>query len=241
MAIALQTLIFNPPRRVRLIFTGPLVTGAFQSTSYYAVTSTDGAGANPTNVVEAFAVANSPNVVELALDEDLAGGGMYEIDCTNVPVSSGPAFTGSLSARVGLPLAAPIDVEPAQSDLDLLLYNRDLLHDGNDFVLDPSGDLSTIAGRDNYIGAMNRRMVSGGLLWDPNYGARAFEFVNAPDAYRQTLAGNLLAQARADDRTLQATIDVEQDPTDYNSWDFVLTVQGRDKRDPFTISIPPSS
>lgn len=240
MATTLQTLLFRGPRRVRLLFTDSLAAGAFTSTSYYAISNTDGQGFNPTNVEAVFAIANTPNAVELSLDEDLASGAAYLITCTAVPVVTGPAFTGTLAAAVPLPLEAPVNREPAQSDLDLLLYNRDLLHDGNDFVLTPDGDLGTVAGRDNYRGAMNRRMGSYGLTWDQQYGPNAQAYVNAPDAYRLSLSGALLAQARADDRTKQASVDVVQDPADPDSWLFEITIVGRDGLDPMTVQVPPS-
>jgi len=103
--------------------------------------------------------------------------------------------------------------------------------------------LATVSGRPNWFGAIYRRETSSGITWDPTYSPRADQYVNAPDRFRLPLAGRLVAQARADDRTAQATCTVTQfasDPTG-NGWVFALTIVGRDGLDPATINVPPDA
>jgi hypothetical protein len=238
MTTSLLTVEFRGTRRVRLIFTGNLAAGAYTSTALYTVTCEDGSGPSPTNVVAVYAIANTPTAVELAIDEDLVSGGLYQIGCTNVPCADLSNFTGILNARVALPLTTPVNAEPAANDIDLLLYGRDLLHDGDDFVEDATGDLGTIDGRDNYRGAMGRRMMSDGLPWDDTYGPKAEQYVDGPETEAKPFAGALIAQARADDRTKQATVDIVQSDADPGDWAFEVTLVPQDNLDPVTIQIP---
>lgn len=236
MTTALLTVQFRGLRRVRLIFSGNLAAGAFTSTSFYSVTNDDGLGATP-DVVAAYAVANTPSAVELVIDQDLAPGSLYTMGCVAVPCADLSTFTGTLDARTGLSLTTPINVEPARNDVSLILYGRDLLHDGDDFVEDATGDLATVSGRENWRGAMDRRMTSEGLPWDDGYGAKPEEYVDAPETQATPFAGNLLAQARADDRTKQASVDIVQSSEDAGDWAFEMTLVGRDNLDPMTIEI----
>lgn len=238
MTTALLTIIFRGARRVRLIFTGALASGAFASTGLYAFASADGAGASPINVVAVFAVTSTSNAVELAIDSDLAGGLQYTVTCTAVPCADLSSFTGSLTSQVGQSLAAPPNVEPAQSDIALLLYSRDLLHNGVDFVEDATGDLATVAGQPNWQGAMGRRFGSYGLPWDSSYGPRPDEFVDAPQTYQLPFAGSLVAQARLDDRTKQASVVFSQDTIDPGSFYFAVSLTGRDNLQTVTVNVP---
>ena len=65
MTIALTTAIVRHERRLRLVFSNSLGAGAFSTLTWYTITS-DGTAASP-SVVAAYAVANSPQVVELHL------------------------------------------------------------------------------------------------------------------------------------------------------------------------------
>ncbi len=238
MSGVVNSIEFRGTRRVRLTCSQTLASAAFTSTTYYAIVSSDNLGPNPTNVEGVLSVLNAGNQVELALDQDLAGGSLYVVTLTALPFADSSTFTGTIQGTVGLPLEAPIDVEPAASDFELLFYNRDLLHDGNDFVLTSDGDLATVAGRDNWRGAMNRRMSSYGLTWDGAYGAGVGNYVNAPQTLSLPLSGALLAQARADDRTKQASVDaIVQDTNNPGSWAFQMTIVGVDELDPLTIEV----
>jgi hypothetical protein len=235
---ALSSILFRGTRRVRLFFTGALGSGAFTTPSLYAFASNDGSG-GPINVIAVFAVINTPSAVELAIDEDLAPGTLYTATCTAVPCVVGPSFTGSLDAQVGQPLESPINVEPSTTDVDLLLFKRDLVHDGIDFVEDATGDLLTQSGRESYRGALGRRMSSDGLPWDDTYGAKPDQYVDAPETQSVPFAGNLMAQARADDRTKQAAVTVVQSPDNPGDWAFELELTPIDDLDPLTLTILP--
>ena len=231
--------------RVRLVFSAAMAAGAFTSTSYYAVTSTDSLGPNPTVVVAVFAVSGASNIVELAVEPALAAGSVYSFAVTAAPAADASTVTGSLPGSLGLgPVTAAPNLEPQQQTaVDLILYDRDYVFDGNDLSLTATGDLATITGRQNWLGAIRRRETSDGLPWDLAYGPRASDYVNAPAPYRLPLAGRMVAQARADNRTKKATCTVQPFAADAsgNGWLFVLAVVGKDGLDPSTIEIPPSA
>lgn len=239
MAIALVSLELRGSRRVRAIFTGALGSGAFTSTSYYSVTASDG-GLNPLHVVAVFAIANSSNAVEMALDTELTGGSLYSIAFAAVPGADASTFTGSQLIRQALDLQALPNVEPETQDVNLLLYGRDLLFRG-DFVQSPSGDLATVAGRPNWLGAMGRRFGSEGVNWDPTYGARADEAVEAPAPLAPAFAGSLAAQARLDDRTSQASVSLQLSSLDPAGFVFAVAIVGRDGLATQTVRISPPS
>lgn len=227
---------FNGARRWRLFFSGPLASGAFL-TGPYAVS--DSIGPSPISVEAAYAIASDPNAVELSVSADLCGGQIYTVTCTAVPgTGGGGSFTGTFQDRTPLQVAAPPNVEPAQADIDLVLYSRDLYWNGQDFSEDATGDLVTVAGSPNWVGAMGRRMSFGPLKWARRYGANAYQYVDAPDAYQRPLAGALLGQARQDNRTATASVDVVQAPGDPDGWIFEMELTGRDGLQVQTIQIP---
>lgn len=237
MTTALTALAFRGTRRIRLLFSGALASGAFTSTALYAVSSLDGVGESP-SVEAVFAVTGSPGAVELAVTLDLAPGGLYQITCTNVPCADTSLYTGSLQARTAQPTTGSANVEPSTQDVDLLFYGRDLIYDGNDIVEDPTGDLDTIAGRENWRGAMGRRMAGTPLPWDPTYSPDAEQYVDAPEPLQIPFAGQLLAQARQDDRTQSASVEIVQDPNDPGGFAFEMTLVGVDDLDPVTLLVP---
>src|SRR5262245_28735780 len=83
MSVAFNAVVIRHERRIRLVFTNTLDMSAFTSVSYYSVTSIDGSAASP-SVVRAFAVGNSPNVVELQLSLDLVQGAAYRVSAVSV-------------------------------------------------------------------------------------------------------------------------------------------------------------
>lgn len=240
MSTTLLTSMVRGARRVRLFFSGPLAMGAF-SPNLYTVADSALSGPSPITVEAAFAIATDANAVELSVSADFVAGAAYTITGTSVPCADASLFTGSIQNEVAAPVLTPPNVEPAVSDLDLVLYSRDLAWDGQDFLEDATGDLLTTSGQPNWQAAMTRRMISSGLLWDAPYGAGADSYVDAPDIYQRPLAGALLAQARLDDRTSQASISVEPAPGDADGWVFAMSIQGRDGLQPITISVPSPS
>lgn len=235
MPNTINAIEFRGTRRIRLLFSGALGAGAFTSVSFYAVSSD--IGPSPTNVVQAFAIVGTPNGVELAIDEDIAPGAIYTLAVTAVPFADASTCTGSIQGSTAQPMTAPADVEPSTTDVDLLIFGRDLLHDGNDFVEDTTGDLATIDGAPNWKGAIGRRMASYGIKWDRRYSPRADLYVNAPDAYKLPLAGTMVAQAHADDRTKTAKIVVTQ-AADPNSYTFAMKLVAKDGLATSTVDLP---
>jgi hypothetical protein len=229
---------FRGARRWRIFFSGPLASGAF-ATSPYAVADTAIVGPSPITVEAAYAVSTDPNAVELSVSADFVDGLEYTLTCTAVPgTGGGGTFTGTFSDRTGLNVTTPSNVEPAVSDIDLVLYQRDLYWNGQDFVEDGTGDLQTVSGQPNYEAAMSRRMISSGIKWAPRYGAKAYQYVDAPQVYQKPLAGVLLGQARQDDRTASASVTLSEVPNVPGGFEFDMKIAGRDHLSGFTISVP---
>lgn len=235
-------------RRIRIFFTGPLASGAFSSTTPYVVTSTSNIVSVPIVTNAVFAISTDPNAVEIEVNVDLIAGAQYTLTLTNVPTQSAPNFSGTIPIYVGQPIASVAtpqpNVEPETSDIDLLLYGRDLYWNGSDIQETPGGDLATLWGQNNYLGAITRRVMSNGLTWDPGYGGKIQQYVDAPDVMQTPLAANVVSQARADDRTAQASVTVQQmsGTTDGGQWSVAVQVTGTDGLQPQTINIPlPSS
>lgn len=239
MATAINTLVLRGPRRVRLLFTGALAAGAFTSTSYYAAANSSNSLAPPLFVEAVFAIANTPNGVEVSLSQDFVPGDLYTFTVTAVPTVDGSNPSGSVQVTVPQPLQSATNTEPATSDIDLVLYGEDLYFNGADIVEDSTGDLATLSGSDNWVTAIQRRMMSYGIKWDPSYGPKSYEYVDAPQPYQLPFAGALVAQAKADNRTAQCTVTVAPAPLDPGGFVFQLTITGRDGLQPQTFSVPP--
>lgn len=212
MSIALNAAVIKHERRIRVLFTNTLASSAFTSTSYYTVTSLDGATSSPA-VVRAFAVASSPHVVELQLADDLVQGAAYTISAVGVPATDlsttpNPSETGVRMGRepqAGTAATArgPITV------LEELLFGRDARWTGSDFAEAPSGDLDEISGLELMETDLTRRGLSNGLPWDPAFGLHAREFVNGSPTGMRTLRGRAIAQLLQDDRVASADAEVD--------------------------------
>lgn len=231
--------------RVRIFFANALAAAAFggSGTSYWSVSNPDGLGANPTTVVAVFAVSSDSAAIELAVEPPLVPGAQYVFACASIPDADSTTYSGSVGGMIGLPVRTLVNVEPASDDFELLIFGRDLSFDGSDVVEAPNGDLATTTGRSNWTGAIFRRVTSAGLPWDPSYGAHPDWYVNAPDALRLPLAGAIVAQAMADDRTDTATIKVNPwaaDPSG-NGWLFQLSATPKDGQGPVAIDVPPTA
>ena len=206
MTIALNQLVIRHERRIRLLFTGPVATGAFVPGLYVIVLSPT--GARGPSVVGAIVVAGTPNGVELALGADLQVGTPYELRAVGVPALDGSTVPlGSALAFVWDSGAPPPNVEQPQDDLDALLYGIDLVWTGTDFGETPLGDLATIQGEENAGGAVERRLASEeDLPWrGEHYGPHARDYVDGPQGSATTLRGAILRQARVDDRVKDAS------------------------------------
>lgn len=212
MAIQIGPVIILHERRIRVTFTAALAIGAFTSIAYYSVTSLSGQAVSP-SVVAAYVVANSSHVVELVLGADLVQGQAYRISAVGVPAqdatttldpSTQDATYGTAPRTVGR-------VKAGVSELDEVLYSRDLVFTEGDFIETVDGDLATIAGEPNLFQALERRLESNGLPWDPTYGLRAYDHVDGTGTGLLPLRGRAEAQMKADDRVSSAVARVTAD------------------------------
>ncbi len=189
------------PYRVRLGIDGGVVSGSLVA-SLYAVTSLDGIGASP--AVSGVLAVPGGAFVELALAVPLADGGRFRFTATAVPTAASP-FTGSEDVLVPTKATVPASAPLGSDSFDRVLYGADLLSLGGDLVESQDGDLAEIAGLENVRTSVARRLVANGLPYDPTYGARAREYVDAPSPSAGSLAGELTAQAAQDPRVTKAT------------------------------------
>lgn len=221
MAITFQSVVYRSPRRIRLVFSNTLAAGAF-ATTWYTVTSTDSLGVDP-SVLAALIVAGSPNVVELALSDEMAEGGGYAVTAlAGVPAADASTLASNTALPLRAPGAAPADTGPtAEAREDLYLY--DLAFNGDDFVETGDGDLATVSGIENAESALKRRELSEGLLWSSAYGAKAREYVDGPSTALPELRAALINQALLDPRVkaAEATLQLATDGSYY----FVVEAQ----------------
>jgi hypothetical protein len=202
MAITFQSVVYRSPRRIRLVFSNTLAGAAFDALRY-SVVSTDSLGADP-SVLAALVVPNSPNVVELALSDEMADAGGYDVTAlAGVPAADASTLAGDTTLPLRAPGAAPVDSGPSvEARQDLYLY--DLAFDGEDFVETGDGDLQIASGVENVETALKRRLLSEGLQWSPNYGAKARDYVDGPDTALPELRAALVNQALLDPRVKAA-------------------------------------
>lgn len=226
MAIALTGVVARSPRRVRLVFSNTLAAGAFTTLSYYEITPSNDVGVS-VEVLQALVVADSANNVELAVSQDLTPGVPYLVSAVGVPaidlsVTPNPS---ELTFQLGEPLRQA-NVEPAASELDVLLYGRDIIWTGEDFLESPDGDLASIAGVANLQASVQRRMNGEGLYWDPSYGPNVRSYVDAPSPSAATLKLQLERNAMLDDRVALAKATYTQG-SDRESHYYTVTIYPR--------------
>lgn len=211
MAIALDKILINSETRVRLIFSGALASGAFVA-SLYSTTDVTLDAAGPA-VVAALAVAGFNNQVELVLGSPLAAGNAVSANCSAVPGADLSTFSGSLSAVFGASVTFTPNVEPEQDASDALVFGRDVVHDGADYVEDATGDLVSVEGVPNVEGALYRRVRAYGLPWDPSFGPKLDDYVDGPNEAAAPATGLIKQQMLADDRTQSCSVTLEEDDT----------------------------
>lgn len=211
MAIDFQAVTVRHERRLRLFFTNTVAGGAF-NVALYTVTNTDSSGVDPA-VVGAYPIVGAPMAVELALGADLVEGGLYAIRANGVPaidLSTCPDTT--LPSRTPASADVP-NVERPRPDRDALIYGVDLVWSADDFAEDPTGDLAVVSGRDNYTGAIQRRLQGEPLPWDADYSPRARGYVDAPAPTLDELKADVVRQIGLDPRTAEVQA-VDVDTTD---------------------------
>ncbi len=229
----LQALAPRSPSRVRLVFDVALSGGDYAAAGY-TVTSQDGSAANPV-VRAALMVMGSGNVLELALATDMVADRVYTVACVGTT-------SGSLPLRLGGAPAAPSPELTYDASLDVL-FGRDLVWTGQDWAEGADGDLADIGGPENAKAAIDRRMGSNGLLWDSTYGLKAREHIDGAPGGAFNLRGDIVRQARADDRVRDAKATIA-DPTDDAPGDVQVNIDLRfvgDISDTLETSIPIAS
>lgn len=241
MAIELSGIVPKHERRLRLVFTSPLAAGAFGSPApaAYVIENEDGAGLSP-NVLAAIIVAGAASNVELALDADLAEGAIYRVQAIGIPGADLSTSTAASDQRFRFGTSTtPLNVEAKVNDRDLLLYGRDLVWTGLDYLETAEGDLGTVAGAANALGAIDRRMRGAPLAWAPEYSPRARDFVDIPLPGIATLRGRLESNALRDDRVRSVTARlVLDDETPEDSFFQVTPVMiGGLTSDPITVHV----
>lgn len=210
MSIAFSAVEIRHERRIRLVFTNSLASGAFV-TGFYVVSNLDGLGTSP-NVNGALVVSGAAANVELALSADLVAGALYQVSAIGVPAIDSSVTPGGsiLQFRVPLPTSL-LNVEPKVDDGDRLLYGQDIVWNGIDFLETSNGDLYVVSGVNNARLAVERRLLSEGLLWDPSYGAKPRQYVDAVASTVGNLKATLEQQAQADDRVKRVTAELVTD------------------------------
>ena len=214
MTIELTGIVVRNERRLRLVFSSPLAAGAFGSPApaAYVVDNLDGRGVSP-GVVAAIIVSGATDNVELALDADIVQGALYRVTTTGLPGLSGACTAASTQAfRSGVD-PRQVDVEPKVADADLLLFQRDLVHSGTDYLETAHGDLASVGGLVNAQGAHRRRLLGSPLPWAPEYSPRARQYVDAPISGIGGLRGELQQQSLKDDRvqSVEVTLNLDDD------------------------------
>ena len=211
MSVALQKIVINSETRVRLIFSGALGSGAF-SAALYSVSDITLGAAGP-SIVAALAVSGLTNQVELVLASPLSSGDVAEVSFFNVPAADLSTNSGNASAYYGPSVTFTRDVEPEQNASDALVFGRDLVHDGADYVEDGTGDLIEVEGVPNAQGAIWRRVISYDLPWDQSYGTKLDDYVDGPNAAAAPAAGLIKRQVLADDRANACSVQLLEDDT----------------------------
>jgi hypothetical protein len=215
MTIELTGIVVKHERRLRLVFSSALAAGAFgtPAPAAYVVDNEDGRGPSP-GVAAAIIVASATANVELALDTDLVRGALYRITAIGI-VGTDASSSTSASDQLFRFGEEPrlFNVEPKVLDADLLLYGRDCVWTGTDYLETAEGDLATVGGIVNVKGALRRRLVGSPLPWAPGYSPRARQFVDAPISSIGGLRGSLQAQAMLDDRVKSVVVRLVLDDT----------------------------
>ena len=204
MSIDLAAAHLRSNRRVRLAFTEPLAAGAFASTSYYSVKMQG--GTDSPVVAAVFAIPGSGSVCELALGKDLEDRATYAILAEGVPSASGSVTMpgSSVTVFVGTPPRSPRSLDSPTGSMMDMIYGRDLVWADGDLLEDPTGDLASVGGTNNVLDALRRRLMSDGLDWDANYGARLRRFVDGPSVTIGEARGLCTQQLLKDDRVVSA-------------------------------------
>lgn len=237
----LVSLIIRSPTRLRLLFNAPVDSSAFSDSisigeGTIEITSLDSGGVDP-EIKSRLAVIGSPNSMELVLRDELSEGSAYVVALDSVPSSDSSTCSGAQNFRPGTKQATLMAVEPDAPDLEKLLYNTDLVWTGLDFLETPDGDLATVSGRANVKGALLRRLVSEGLLWNFNYGVKPREQVDGPTAATPFLRGLIMRQMLEDNRVSSVSVALVLPSDEVEEADYNIDIVLRGTSDDSNISI----
>lgn len=214
MAISLGPVEVRHERRLRLSFTNTVAIGAFNTALYTVTCDTDDADAP--GVSAALLVPGSPTTVELALTNALVQGSRYKVTAVGVPatdLSVTPAGSEEFFTY-GVKLEKTL-IEPRARDRERLLYQCDLIWNGQDYEETATGDLARIEGRANVTKSLGRGIETSGLPWNPAWGVDVREFVDSPSTTGGTLRGTITAQILSDGRvkSVSSEININLDTT----------------------------
>lgn len=223
-------------QRVVVVFTDALAAGAFGvGAPLFAIENLDGHSVNPT-LNAALIVSGDTNAVELALATPMATGALFRVTVTAVPAFAGGTASGVVDYVYAV--APPkVNLETAASTAEeILLYGSDIVWNGVDFQETATGDLESVDGVATVTKALYRRCASGPLPWDPNYGARARDFVDSPSTSSGTLAGALAGQCMRDPRISKVSVRASVD-NDQTSFDITPTLASGAVAEPLSIKV----
>lgn len=198
MAFILARLFVRTPTRIRFFFTDTVTAAPLSSWQF---SSLDG---NPDPVqVESLIVQGSQ--VEVVLSAALVGGGSYRATLRALHVASGfpTAPAATFDFRAPASAAAPSQ-QLSIAAFKANLFGEDVVWTGSDWAEGADGDLLVNTGPDVAVSAVLRRESSEGLMWDPSYGLKPSDFVDAPAGELANLVRRIERQAIADDRVKAA-------------------------------------
>lgn len=239
MAIELTGVVIRNERRLRLVFSNTLAAAAFTSTSFYTVANQDGLGPD-CGVSAAIIVVGAATNVELALDSDLVDGALYQVSAIGVPATDATTSTAASTTLLRKGTSPAIqNAEPKASDAEVLLYGRDIVWTGGDYLETADGDLATVEGAPNACGALRRRLLGAPLPWAPGYSPRARSFVDLPLPAINALKGRLEQQVLADDRfeAVTVTLQINDDTPEESVFVVTPTLRGGKRAEPIYVQV----
>ncbi len=237
MSITLNAVTVRSSTRVRLVFSGALAGGAFSAGLWTIWDNT--INVPGPSVAAALAVAGLTNQVELVLASPLTSDDSIIVTGTNVPAADLSTFTGQAATYWGPNVLFTPNVEPQQNNGDDLVFGRDLVHNGVDYIEDATSDLAGQSGLQNVQSALYRRILAYGLPWDQSFGPRLDDFVDGPNAQAAPASGLIKRQMLADDRVTACKVTLQEDDTAAGGASFQVDVTLRTDRKlpPFDIAV----
>lgn len=238
MSIDLLALEIRHERRLRLVFTNTLAIGAFNP-ALYTVTAVNADATSPA-VTAALIVSGTPATVEIALGGDLVQGIMYTVTAVGVPATDTSVTPGGTLERFRFGAKkVKTKVEPFLRDRERLLFQVDIIWNGDSYEETASGDLARVEGQANVTKALWRSIETAGLPWDPSWGVDTREYVDSPSPTAAPLKGLLSTQILKDPRVVSVTSTVDiQDFDTFINLQPVLT--GGVPAQPVSVQVPNS-